>query len=98
MKLITKAIAKKVPPLRGQENLSIESTLAYVKLFTPDSNWTWYITEMDPDTGECFGLVCGLERELGSFLLSELEAVRGPLGLPIERDRYFDPTTVNLCK
>ena len=94
MKLITKTIAKKIPPLYGQEKLSAEMTLAYVKLFTPDSNWTWYITEMDPETGECFGLVEGLEREMGYFSLPELESIKGPLGLPIERDRFFDPTPI----
>jgi hypothetical protein len=25
------------------------------------------------------------------FVLSELESARGPLGLPIERDLYFEP-------
>lgn len=38
-----------------------------------------------------FGLVDGLEVEMGYFSLSELESVHGPMGLPIERDRYFKP-------
>jgi hypothetical protein len=41
-----------------------------------------------------FGLVFGHEREFGYFLLSELESVNGPLGLPIERDLYFQPKTL----
>ena len=41
-----------------------------------------------------FGLVSGFELELGYFSLSELESVRGPLGLPIERDLYFEPKTL----
>jgi len=97
MKLITKTLAKKIPALYAQDGLGSDAT-AYVKLFTPDGNWTWYITEMDPETGECFGLVCGHERELGYFSLQELAEFRGMLGLPIERDRFFDPTPVNLCK
>ena len=57
---------------------------------TPDSNWTWYVTEFDgKDT--FFGLVDGFEKELGYFSLSELESVKGPLGLKIERDVYFKP-------
>ena len=36
-----------------------------VRLFTPTSNWTWYVLEMDQDTGECYGLVDGLEMESG---------------------------------
>jgi hypothetical protein len=47
------------------------------------------VTEFD---GEdlFFGLVQGLEEELGYFSLSELESVR-VLGLPVERDLYFTP-------
>lgn len=41
-----------------------------------------------------FGLVVGLEKEFGYFLLSELESVKGPLGLKIERDRYWKPITL----
>ena len=96
MKLITKAIAKKILALYEQDGKGSEA-VAYVKLFTPDSSWTWYITEMDQETGECFGLVCGLETELGYFSLPEIESIRGPLGLPVERDRFFDPTPVKLC-
>ncbi len=74
----------------------------YAKFFTPDSNWTWYVTEgsaqHDPDTpdhGEVdflfFGLVIGFEKELGYFSLRELESARGRMGLPIEHDLYFTP-------
>ena len=67
--------------------------IAPVKFFTPDSNWTWYASEFD---GEdiFFGLVSGLEVELGYFSLKELQEVRGPLGLQIERDLYFEPRTL----
>ena len=41
-----------------------------------------------------FGLVEGHEKELGYFVLSELEEVRGPMGLPIERDLHFKPKTL----
>ena len=37
-----------------------------------------------------FGLVDGHARELGYFSLRELESVRGPFGLPIERDLYWE--------
>ncbi len=60
------------------------------KFFTPDASWTWYVTEFDGQD-IFFGLVDGLAVEIGYFSLSELEAVRGPLGLPIERDEYFTP-------
>lgn len=71
--------------------------LALVKFFTPDSNWTWYASEFD---GEdiFFGLVSGFAVELGYFSLSELQAVKGPLGLPIERDLHFKPKTLKELK
>jgi Protein of unknown function (DUF2958) len=63
-----------------------------VKLFTPDAQCTWLLTELDPDGGLAFGL-CDLgmgEPELGYVSLAELATVRGKLGLPIERDRHFE--------
>ena len=63
-----------------------------VKLFTPDANCTWLLTELDPDEPDiAFGL-CDLGMgcpELGSVRISELESVRGPLGLAVERDLHF---------
>jgi len=38
-----------------------------------------------------FGLVEGQEKELGYFSLVELQGVRGPMGLPIERDLHWTP-------
>jgi hypothetical protein len=40
-------------------------------------------------------LVDGFERELGYFSLDELEQLRGPLGLPVERDLYWKPTLLS---
>ena len=92
MKLITEEIKKKLPKLYEKDDEGYDA-IAYVKFFTPDSNWTWYATEFDgKDT--FFGLVNGFEKELGYFSLSELESVKGPLGLKIERDMYFVPTTI----
>ena len=65
-----------------------------VKLFTPDGRATWLLTELDPDDRDiAFGL-CDLgmgSPELGAVRLSEIMAVRGSLGLPVERDAYFSP-------
>jgi hypothetical protein len=63
-----------------------------VKLFTPWAGCTWLLTELDPDDSDiAFGL-CDLGMgcpELGSVRISELESVRGPGGLRVERDRHF---------
>lgn len=65
-----------------------------VKLFTPDAGATWLLTELDPtDPAVAFGL-CDLGLgcpELGSVSLDEIAAVRGRLGLPVERDLHFTP-------
>ncbi len=92
MMLLTQAIRKALPPLYAQDGKGGDA-VAYLKLFTPDSSWTWYATEFD---GEdlLFGLVDGHEREMGYFSLSELQKVRGPLGLNIERDTAFRPKTL----
>ena len=69
--------------------------IAYVKFFTPDSNWTWYASEYNPETKMFYGLVEGFETELGYFSLEELQSARGPLGLKIERDMYFPETPLS---
>ena len=90
MKLLTKEIAARLPALYSQEDQG-DAAVIQVKFFTPDSNWTWYATEYDPETRLFFGLVDGHEMELGYFSLDELESVTGPMGLPIERDLWWDP-------
>ena len=92
MQLMTSEIRKLLPPLYGQEGLGGKAVV-YVKYFTPDSSWTWLATEFD---GEdlFFGFVEGLEKELGYFRLSELQVAKGPLGLHIERDLYWQPKTL----
>ncbi len=102
MKLLPKELREKLPPLYSQDGKGGKAVV-YTKYFTPSSSWTWLVTEGEPvldETGtheidyKFFGLVFGLEREFGYFLLSELEETRGPMGLPIERDLYFKPKTL----
>ena len=98
MKLLPKEIREQLPPLYSQDGKGGKAVV-HVKFFTPSSSWTWFATEGEPVLDESgkevdfkfFGLVEGHEKELGYFVLSELEEVRGPLGLPIERDLHFKP-------
>ena len=85
-----------LPELRANEELG-PAAQALVKFFTPAGGWTWYAREFD---GEdiFFGFVIGFEPEFGYFSLSELESVRGPLGLPIERDLHFKPKSLEELK
>ncbi len=93
MKLMTDALRAQLPNLGDTEGIPLTSKVAYVKYFTPDSNWTWYACEFDgQDT--FFGYVQGMDSEWGYFSLEELSWVRGPLGLSIERDLSFTPQPI----
>ena len=89
--LLPDEVRQRLPRLYDQENS--EDLTVYIKFFTPDSSWTWLATEGQPDGEDFrfFGYVIGLAEEWGYFVLSELETTRGPLGLPIERDLFFQP-------
>lgn len=87
-KLLTQAIRKQLPKLYSQENVA--NPIVRVKFFNPCGSGTWYATEFDGED-TFFGLVDLHERELGYFSLSELESIRLPFGLRIERDIHFEP-------
>src|SRR2546429_591910 len=91
MELLPEELRSRLPPLYSQEKA--KDPIVHIKFFTPDSDWTWYATEGSPEGDDFifFGYVIGFEKEWGYFALSELAAARGPLGLPIERDLYFEP-------
>jgi len=97
MNLLTNEIESTLPPLRSTDGQG-ESALACVKFFTPSAGWTWYATEYDPAERLFFGKVVGQETELGYFGLDELESVRGPGGLRVERDLYFEPRPLSECR
>lgn len=93
--LLTQELRGKLPPLYSTEKLpSLGEAVAVLKFFTPWTNWTWYAVEFDGHD-LFWGLVDGFEREYGYFSLSELEGLRGPAGLRIERDLYFEPTRLS---
>lgn len=94
MKLLTDHIRKTVPALYATEETPLADKTVHVKFFTPWSGWTWYLIEYDAADRLGFGLVDGLEAEFGYFSLDELEAIKGPGGLTIERDIHFEPMTV----
>jgi hypothetical protein len=98
MKLLTAEITRKLEqtPLYSQENN--ENPEIIVKFFTPDSSWTWYVTEgrFEEGTWLFFGLTdTGREQELGYFTLAQLEEVRGQFKLPVERDMHFNGKKLN---
>ena len=91
MQLLTDELRAQLPALYEQEKKS--NPTIYAKFFTPDSSWTWYVMEGEQEEDDFlfFGYVNGHCLEAGYFSLKELESVRGPNRLPIERDLYFEP-------
>ena len=87
MKLITKAIQTKL------NKAGYYGEKAICKFFNPVGGGTWIIfgqDEEDPDILFCVAdLGIGFV-EAGSVSLSELESIKLPFGLGIERDLHFE--------
>ena len=99
MKLITKQIEKQLSkyPLHSQDGKGDEA-IAICKFFQPTGSYTWYVLEGErhEDNWIFFGIVeNSYESEYGYFTLKELENIKLPFGLTIERDIYFKPTKLN---
>jgi hypothetical protein len=97
MKLLTKAQREQLLD-NGRRQAAVKGTPAeidffpVVKLFDPCGAATWLLTEIDPDDETVAWGLCDLGMgfpEFGTVSLNELAAVRGRLGLGIERDLYF---------
>ena len=97
MELMTDELKENFPALTAQDNMG-DAAIVHAKFFCPWNSWTWYATEYDPKEESFFGLVKGLDTELGYFSLADLESVTGPGGLKIERDLYFGTPTLGEVK
>lgn len=87
MKLMTSTLEARFKKIGSQED--VKDPIVVAKFFNPAGIGTWYATEYDPVERIFFGFVSLFgdhNDEWGSFSLDELEAVKGPLGLGIERD------------
>jgi Protein of unknown function (DUF2958) len=103
MELITKEVEAILPPLYSQENAA--DPVAVIKFFDPCGRYTFFVLEgrREPDGdlllfGFCVSPLGPDCDELGYVTLRQLESVRGPLGLGIERDIYFKPTPGSLFR
>ena len=89
MKLLTKEIINRFRQIGSQEN--VPDPVVIATFFNPVGIGHWYATEYDEAREMFFGYVSlfgDSNNEWGEFSLQELEAVKGPLGLGIERDLY----------
>lgn len=73
-KLMTDEMLERVPELYAQEDVALADKQVHAAYIIPfRSNWTWYMTEYDRESGDAFGLVLGFEPEWGYFNLKELK-------------------------
>ncbi|HGA1938965.1 TPA: helicase-related protein [Streptococcus agalactiae] len=72
--LMTDEMLERVPELYAQEDVSLADKEVHAAYIIPfRSNWTWYMTEYDRESGDAFGLVLGIEPEWGYFNLEDLK-------------------------
>ena len=99
-KLLTEAIIKAIPPLGHYSEDSsledLEGVTPHAKVFSPYSGHRWYFLELDPSTGEAYGMVEHLgATEFGYFNINELAQATFMKTVPaIERDLYWTPTPI----
>lgn len=95
MELMTKELEMKFPRLYETGNISIDDRIVIAKFFNPCGAGTWYAIEYDPEEKLFFGYVSIFgdyyNDEYGFFTLEQLESMKLPFGLTIERDLYFKP-------
>lgn len=92
MKLTTAAIIKKFEknPIGSQDGKGLDAKVL-VKYFNPCGRGTWLITEAEKqEDGDwlLYGYCHIYEWEWGYVSLRELESIKLPFGLTIERDLY----------
>ena len=72
--LMTDEMLERVPELYEQEKINLAEKEVHAAYIIPfRSNWTWYMTEYDRESGDAFGLVLGIEPEWGYFNINELK-------------------------
>ncbi|HAZ13246.1 MAG: hypothetical protein A2X86_00540 [Bdellovibrionales bacterium GWA2_49_15] len=96
MKLLTSAIKNQLPKLYATEAIALKDKEVVCKFFNPCGVGTWYVIEgqQEEDDFIFFGLVDLHEKEFGFFSLRELESLKVPFGLTIERDIHFSQAKV----
>lgn len=91
MKLLTEEIISQFEahPIGSQDGKGLHAEVL-VKYFNPCGSGTWLITEAERegDDWRLYGYCHIFEWEWGYLLLSELESLRLPFGLNVERDLY----------
>ena len=95
MKLMTKTLEAKIPEMGQFENDENPTIIAHY--FNPIGQGDWYVIEGEKDETNnwmFYGLVDLHFREYGYFSLKELENIKLPYGMGIERELYWNPITI----
>jgi hypothetical protein len=88
VRLLTGALEKRFAEIGSQEG--VKDPVVVAKFFNPTGAGTWYATEYDPEGRLFFGYAEIFEGEWGYFSLDELESFKGPVGIGIERDLWWE--------
>ncbi|MBN1320748.1 MAG: DUF2958 domain-containing protein [Thermoleophilia bacterium] len=96
--LLPSELEAKVPALYSQEN--IDDPVIVAHYFNPAGQGDWYIYEgqREDDDFTMFGwggVGDPEDYELGYSSLAEMAAVKGPLGIGIERDKFWQPAPLS---
>ena len=89
MKLMTSKLEKRFKEIGSQEDA--KDPIVVAKYFNPGGAGTWYAIEYDPEEKIFFGYASIFgdhNDEFGNFSLVELENLKLPFGLKIERDLF----------
>ena len=89
MKLLTKSITEKAK--KQYDKGSDMEQMVVAKFFNPIGNGTWYLMNLADDKDYAWGIVDMFAVEMGSFSMRELQGIKLPLNMGIERDKYFEP-------
>lgn len=89
MKLITTELTNRFKEVGDQSES--ENPIFVAKFFDPCGSGTWYASDYNSETNICYGYVTGLAYdEWGTFSIDELESIKRPFGISIERDIHFN--------
>lgn len=98
MKLITKAIEAAFAKQGDTSQKSMADIMIVAKYFNPMGAGTWYLYEHLEDDIYMGFVTLGYpeDAECGTVSMTELQELRLPFGLGIERDMHFDPLSMTL--
>lgn len=99
MKLMTKTLIKALEKYSYESQIGIKDPIALARFFSPIGSFDWYILGYDPKSrmAYCYAEHNYLFGEFGPVSIDELELVRLPLGLSIEREIRFKKCKLSEC-